>query len=249
MELNKVITAIVSIVFLFIQSSACFGENWPRFRGPTGLGYTEERNLPITWGGADKKNVFWEAPLKGQGHASPIVWGDLVFVCGVHWPETVRERKKVVPDQHVTCYRSSDGKMLWDTVVPPGPWLRTDFRSGPGGGYAAATPASCYTVYSGHRFWRHWIFMVRLFGERRLCLILLMLHPAAAQSSMRTPSSCFARCRKKAIREWSLSRRPAAKRPASASATSAPSFPWSRHCPGSASSSRAPGCRTCPSSP
>ena len=142
MELNKVITAIVSIVFLFIQSSACFGENWPRFRGPTGLGYTEERNLPVTWGGAEKKNVFWEAPLKGQGHASPIVWGDLVFVCGVHWPETVRERKKVVPDQHVTCYRSSDGKMLWDTVVPPGPWLRTDFRSGPGGGYAAATPAT-----------------------------------------------------------------------------------------------------------
>ncbi|MDH4238099.1 MAG: PQQ-like beta-propeller repeat protein, partial [Phycisphaerae bacterium] len=81
-------------------------------------------------------------PLKGQGHASPIVWGDLVFVCGVHWPETVQDRKKVIPDHHVTCYRSSDGKMLWDTVVGPGPWLRTDFRSGPGGGYAAATPAT-----------------------------------------------------------------------------------------------------------
>jgi len=140
MKLNK--SAVVFIVFLFFQVSACFGENWPRFRGPTGLGYTEERNLPVTWGGAEKKNVLWEAPLKGQGHASPIVWGELVFVCGVHWPETVRERKKVVPDQHVTCYRSSDGKMLWDTVVPPGPWLRTDFRSGPGGGYAAATPAT-----------------------------------------------------------------------------------------------------------
>jgi len=142
MKLNKVITTVVFIVFLFVQVLVCRGENWPRFRGPTGLGYTDERNLPITWGGADKKNVLWEAPLKGQGHASPIVWGDQVFVCGVHWPETVRERKKVVPEQHITCYQTRDGKMLWDTLVPPGPWLRTDFRSGPGGGYAAATPAT-----------------------------------------------------------------------------------------------------------
>lgn len=142
MKLNKTVTTVVFVVFLFFQVSFCLGENWPRFRGPTGLGHTEERNLPITWGGAEKKNVLWEAPLKGQGHASPIVWGDLVFVCGVHWPETVQDRKKVIPDHHVTCYRGGDGMMLWDTVVAPGPWLRTDFRSGPGGGYAAATPAT-----------------------------------------------------------------------------------------------------------
>lgn len=140
--MNRVITTFVFVVFLSFQSLVCSGENWPRFRGPTGLGYTEERNLPLTWGGVDKKNVLWEAPLKGLGHASPIVWGDLVFVCGVHWPEKVENRKKVIPDHHVTCYRSSDGQMLWDTVVPPGPWLRTDFRSGPGGGYAAATPST-----------------------------------------------------------------------------------------------------------
>jgi outer membrane protein assembly factor BamB len=142
MKLNKVVAAFVFVAFLFFQASVSFGENWPRFRGPTGLGYTEERNLPIIWGGADKKNVLWESPLKGQGHASPIVWGDLVFVCVVHWPETVEDRKKVIPDHHVSCYRGSDGEMLWDTLVGPGPWLRTDFRSGPGGGYAAATPST-----------------------------------------------------------------------------------------------------------
>ena len=142
MKLNKVVTTLVFIVFVFSQDLFCFGENWPGFRGPTGLGYTEERNLPITWGGPDKKNVLWEAPLKAQGHASPIVWGDLVFVCGVHWPETVEDRKKVIPDHHVSCYRVSDGELLWDTVVEPGPWLRTDFRSGPGGGYAAPTPTT-----------------------------------------------------------------------------------------------------------
>jgi len=142
MKLNKSVSTVVFVVFLFSQVSACFGENWPRFRGPTGLGYTDERNLTVTWGGAEKKNVLWEAPLKGEGHTSPIVWGEMVFVCGVHWPETVEDRKKVIPDHHVTCYRSNDGEMLWNTVIAPGPWLRTDFRSGPGGGYAAPTPAT-----------------------------------------------------------------------------------------------------------
>jgi outer membrane protein assembly factor BamB len=138
-------STLVLIGGLFSLVAPCpgmAGDNWPGFRGPTGLGFTKEMNLPLNWGGPDKKNVLWTAPLKGQGHASPIVWGDWVFVCTVHWPAEVRERQKVIPEHHVTCYRVTDGKMLWDTLVPPGPWLRSDFRSGPGGGYAAATPAT-----------------------------------------------------------------------------------------------------------
>ena len=133
---------IAGVVLLAGQAAVCRGENWPGFRGPTGLGYTEEKNLPATWGGPEKKNVLWTSPLKGEGHASPIVWGDCVFVCTAYWPPTVRKREEVIPEHHVTCYAAADGKMLWDTLVPPGPWVRTDFRSGPGGGYAAPTPTT-----------------------------------------------------------------------------------------------------------
>ena len=133
---------IAAIAVFGGQAAVSGGENWPGFRGPTGLGYTQEKNLPVTWGGEDNKNVLWKAPLKGQGHASPIVWGDAVFVCTVHWPTDVTARKKVIPEHHVTCYDAATGKLLWDKLVPPGPWLRTDFRSGPGGGYAAATPTT-----------------------------------------------------------------------------------------------------------
>jgi outer membrane protein assembly factor BamB len=124
------------------QAPSGRGENWPGFRGPTGLGYTDETQLPVTWGGPDHHHVLWKTALKGQGHASPIVWEDSVFVCTAYWPPTVRERQKVIPEHHLVCYRFTDGKMLWDTLIPPGPWLRTDFRSGPGGGYAAATPTT-----------------------------------------------------------------------------------------------------------
>jgi outer membrane protein assembly factor BamB len=117
-------------------------ENWPQFRGPTGLGMTQEKELPLSWGAAGGEGVLWKAPLVGEGHASPIVWGDRVFVTTARWPADVKERKKVIPEHHVLAYSASDGKALWDTQVPPGPWLRDDFRSGPGGGYAAPTPCT-----------------------------------------------------------------------------------------------------------
>jgi outer membrane protein assembly factor BamB len=137
---------LASIVFGLIHvlclGSAANAEEWPQFRGPTGLGYSNERALPTEWGGRDRKNVRWAAPLVGEGHASPIVWKDRVFVCTVRWPESVKDRTKVIPEHHVLCYAAADGKRLWDTQVRPGPWLRSDFRSGPGGGYAAPTPAA-----------------------------------------------------------------------------------------------------------
>ena len=123
-------------------AGATAGENWPQFRGPTGLGYCDERDLPVEWGGAEKKNVLWSAPLIGQGHASPVVWGNRVFVCTAFWPASVTDRAKVIPEQHVQSFSTADGSRVWDVQVPPGPWLRTDFRSGPGGGYAAPTPAT-----------------------------------------------------------------------------------------------------------
>ena len=132
----------VCLFVVFLSCARVQAEDWPGFRGPTGLGYTTERNLPNSWGGEDGENVLWQTPLVGEGHASPIVWGDRVFVCTARWADDVQRREEVIPEHHLLCYAASDGKLLWDTRVPPGPWLRTDFRSGPGGGYACPTPTT-----------------------------------------------------------------------------------------------------------
>src|SRR2546428_12259733 len=75
--------------------------NWPQFRGPTGLGYTEDKGLPVKWGGRQNENVLWKSPLKGQGHASPIVWNESVFVCTAYWPSNTAAREKIIPEHHV----------------------------------------------------------------------------------------------------------------------------------------------------
>ena len=135
------IVLMAGALFLAV-GSALAQDNWPGFRGPTGLGYTQDQNLPLHWGGVDGKNLLWKSPLKGQGHASPIVWGDHVFVCTAWWPPKGEPQAAVIPEQHITCYSATDGKLLWDTLVPKGPWVRSDFRSGPGGGYAGPTPTT-----------------------------------------------------------------------------------------------------------
>ncbi len=139
--LNRIVLTAGAMLALGPRAGAR-AENWARFRGPGGLGHTPERDLPIRWGGKTNENVLWRSALTGQGHASPIVWEDRVFVCTVHWPASVSDRKKVIPEHHVLCYRAGDGRRLWDRTIRPGPWLRTDFRSGPGGGYAACTPTT-----------------------------------------------------------------------------------------------------------
>ncbi len=122
------------------------GDNWPQFRGPTGQGLSPEKNLPLQWGGPTNENVLWKSPLIGSGHASPIVWGDAVIVCTVKWPGDGAPDAAVIPEHHVACYRVKNGELMWNTVVSPGPWVRKDFRSGAGGGYAGPTPATDGTL-------------------------------------------------------------------------------------------------------
>ncbi|MHC4703533.1 MAG: outer membrane protein assembly factor BamB family protein, partial [Planctomycetota bacterium] len=62
--------------------------------------------MPLKWSAT--KNVAWKVPIPGKGHASPIVWGDRIFVV------TAVEEK----DQRVLlCLDRSDGKVIWQRIV------------------------------------------------------------------------------------------------------------------------------------
>jgi outer membrane protein assembly factor BamB len=127
---------LAALAVLAAAPGAARAGDWPGWRGPTGLSVTDERDLPLTWDGKAGTNVLWKAPLRGEGQSSPVAWRDRVLVAGVHWP--AGQSPKDYPEHHVSCYRADDGKLLWDTQVPPGPWRLTDLR----GGYGAPTPAT-----------------------------------------------------------------------------------------------------------
>jgi len=57
---------------------APYGNNWHQWRGPLAQGVAPRADPPIAW--SETKNVKWKVELTGEGHATPIIWEDQVFV-------------------------------------------------------------------------------------------------------------------------------------------------------------------------
>ena len=137
---SAVSSAIISLVV-----AHAFAEDWPCWRGPTGMGQSTEKDLPVEWGGKDGKNIAWKMPLLpgtekvrfDQNQSSPIVKGDRVYVTLSYWLAGAAAEKES-PEHHVICFAAKDGERVWDTKVPAGPWKLTDLR----GGYTAPTPSA-----------------------------------------------------------------------------------------------------------
>ncbi len=53
-------------------------QNWPRWRGPNGDGTSPAKNLPVAW--SETENVAWRVELPSWAAATPVVWGETVFV-------------------------------------------------------------------------------------------------------------------------------------------------------------------------
>ncbi len=78
-------------------------ENWPGWRGPTGMGISSEKNLPVQWSAKD--NIRWKVPVPGAGVSNPVVWGDRVFLTA--------SEGRLNDRLHVYCFARKDGKQLW----------------------------------------------------------------------------------------------------------------------------------------
>lgn len=54
------------------------GGNWPQWRGPSLDGVSQETGLPEKW--TTEENVTWKLALPGRSGATPIVWGERIFL-------------------------------------------------------------------------------------------------------------------------------------------------------------------------
>src|SRR5271169_2905814 len=95
-RLQSILCISLGAAALFAGQCVLLAGDWPSWRGPTGLGYTEEKDLPLTWDGKTGKNILWKTMLHGGGKnnpefsspgwGSPIVWGDRIFLTSAVWP-------------------------------------------------------------------------------------------------------------------------------------------------------------------
>jgi outer membrane protein assembly factor BamB len=53
-------------------------EHWPQWRGPQLNGSSVEKGLPVSW--STTQNIAWKLATPGLSGATPIVWGDHLFL-------------------------------------------------------------------------------------------------------------------------------------------------------------------------
>jgi len=105
---------------------------WPRFRGPGGLGIATYTNAPMAWNGKTGEGVVWKTPVPLTAPNSPVVWGDRIFLSAAK-----KDRREVY------CFGLNDGKLLWTGKVegvPGSPAKPPEVMEATG--YAASTVAT-----------------------------------------------------------------------------------------------------------
>ncbi|MFO0427103.1 MAG: PQQ-binding-like beta-propeller repeat protein [Planctomyces sp.] len=148
---RKMSSVILAAILCVCHFSDVRSENWPGWRGPSGNGISSEKNLPVEW--SPTKNVAWKLALPGSAGATPVVWGDQVFLTSAS-----------ESGELLMMAVSTDGKELWKQVVATG----NKVARGDEGNSASPSPVTdgkhvwtfmgegtlaCYTV-TGKEVWK-----------------------------------------------------------------------------------------------
>ena len=90
------------LISLFLFTATLSAGNWPGWRGPSGDGISPEKNIPTKWSATE--NVAWKVAIPGEGHSSPVIWGDRIFLTA-----SLTEKN----ERHLLCLDRRTGKTIW----------------------------------------------------------------------------------------------------------------------------------------
>lgn len=148
--------SLAAVLLFNARAGAAGDNNWPQWRGPSGQGISNEKNLPSEWSAA--KNIKWKTPIAGLGHSSPIIWGDRIFLTtaiegpvipGAKAVKHIDDGKEYVhPDSvgadrkhtfKVICLNRDSGKIIWEQTAFEGTPYDNRHRKA---SFASSTPAT-----------------------------------------------------------------------------------------------------------
>jgi outer membrane protein assembly factor BamB len=130
MRLMRTITGAVALLAIALfdtqpsAQSADARRNWAQWRGPDATGVSTTANPPLEW--SESKNVKWKVEVPGRGHASPVVWGDRLYLLTAV-PEVVQGEAQHAPrgglrsrGMHKFLVLAIDrrtGRTIWERVA------------------------------------------------------------------------------------------------------------------------------------
>lgn len=71
---------VVFGAFFLLATLSSSAANWPQYRGVQASGIDASAPLPTQWNVETGENIRWQTPVPGLAHASPIVWGERVYI-------------------------------------------------------------------------------------------------------------------------------------------------------------------------
>jgi len=119
----------IFVALLLVNAGAA---NWPHWRGPNFNGSTDEMGLPTNWSATE--NVAWKTPLPGPSGATPVIWGDHIFVPS---PDAAK-------NLNLICINRKDGAVRWQKQVGAG-----DRKEGARSNMASPSPVTDGKVVVG----------------------------------------------------------------------------------------------------
>ncbi len=118
------LTSLLLLTLLVPSARGEGVENWPQWRGPRFDNVSRETGVPVTW--SQTENVVWRTPMPGPAGATPVFWGDRIFLTSVRGEDLL------------LLAMDTSGKVLWEQVMATG---NKDVR-GDEGNSAANSPST-----------------------------------------------------------------------------------------------------------
>src|SRR5215204_6463116 len=141
----------LALFSLCLAASAASAQNWPQFRGTGASGVAEGKPAPVKWDATKATGVVWKTPIPGLSHASPVVWGERVYVVTAVSSDPKPESRfglfgDVEPVKNdpkhawkVYALDKKTGKVVWERIAYEGiPKVKRHPKST----HAASTPAT-----------------------------------------------------------------------------------------------------------
>jgi outer membrane protein assembly factor BamB len=69
---------VLSSMLGFAAVVTLSAENWPAWRGPRANGVSGEKTAPLKW--TTEENIAWKLAMPSRSGATPIIWGDHIFL-------------------------------------------------------------------------------------------------------------------------------------------------------------------------